>query len=247
MASRLLFSVASRRAALEGLMRSTHFVTLLVIAVSAPAFAQTPPPPGPPAGGGTSTSGGPPPGPPEGAPAVAPAPPVMYVLPPVTRVGLELGGGVWGGKMYCESQNGKCNGFSAAGGINLEGSWFFTPALGITLDVWPMAHTENAVTITHVISTVGIKWRPLPMLTLQAGIGDAHATFSFANVTVGTTDDAAAVMAGISLDIVRGRRWALAIGARAGTGFYGDANNDGKADVTARSTGIGAEFTAFGF
>jgi hypothetical protein len=171
----------------------------------------------------------------------------MIVMVRRPRVGLELGGGLWAGKMYCDSQNGKCNGLAAAGGINLEAAWFFTPALGITLDIWPMAHTESDVTITHVISTVGVKWRPVPMLALQAGIGDAHASFSFANVTVGTTEDAAAAMVGISLDIVRARRWALSIAARAGTGFYGDANNDGKADITAHSTGIGAEFTAFGF
>jgi hypothetical protein len=167
--------------------------------------------------------------------------------PPPPRTGLELGAGLWGGRLECESQNGKCNGFSEAGGINLQGSYFFSPGLGITLDVWPMAHTESEVTVEHVITTVGVKWRPVPILTLQAGIGDAHASFKYANVVVSTTDDAAAVMAGASLDIVRGRRWALSIGVRAGSGFYGDANNDGKADVTARNIGAGAEFTLFGF
>jgi hypothetical protein len=123
----------------------------------------------------------------------------------------------------------------------------FTPQLGITLDVWAMAHTENAVTIEHVISTVGIKWRPVPILTLQAGVGDAHANFKYANITVGTSDDAGAIMGAVDIDIVRGHRWALSIGARAGTGFYGDANNDGKADITARNVGVGAQLVAFGF
>ena len=108
------------------------------------------------------------------------------------RVGLELGGGVWGGHMSCESENGSCSGLAAAGGANLEASWFFNPHFGITADAWVMAHTESSFTLAQYINTIGVKWRPISILTLHAGVGEAHATFRFSNLIVGDSDNAAA-------------------------------------------------------
>lgn len=160
------------------------------------------------------------------------------------RVGIELGAGLWGGNMSCRSQNGSCNGFAAAGGFNLEGRWFWNPQWGAFVDVWVMSHTENAFTITHAISTIGLQWRPLPVLTLAAGVGGAHAGFSYANVAVGASDTGGAAMIGASLDLVRTRRLALSIEARAGTGFYG--NDASGMSVVGRSEGLGAQLTFFG-
>jgi len=169
-------------------------------------------------------------------------------LPP--RLGLELGGGLQGGKIYCRSEGTFCNGFTEAGGLDLNASYFLTPKLGLTVDLWAMAHTENNFTFTHFVNTVGVKWRPLPILTFQLGIGEAHATLDYNGAVVAraTSDNGFAVMGGAALDVIRSRRWALSVEARFGNGFYGgDKNNDGKADIVGRNVGVGAGITFFGF
>lgn len=169
---------------------------------------------------------------------------------PPARVGFELGGGLQGGKIYCESEGSFCQSFTEAGGANLHGSYFFNPSFGITLDLWAMAHTESDFSFIHYINTVGIKWRPAPILTLQAGIGSAHASLDYNGFIAAraTSDDGFAVMGAAALDLIRSRRWALALEARFGNGFYGDdANNDGRADIVGRNVGVGVGFTMFGF
>lgn len=170
---------------------------------------------------------------------------------PRPRVGLELGIGLQGGKIYCEAENNFCNGFTEAGGANLSGSWFFSPTLGVTLDLWAMTHRDDDFTFTHYVNTVGLKWRPVPIVTLTLGLGAAHATLDYRGLFVAgraTTEDAPAVMGAASIDIVRSRRWALSVEGRFGNGFYGDDDdNDGQADIVGRNVGLGAAFTAFGF
>jgi hypothetical protein len=162
------------------------------------------------------------------------------------RIGFELGGGMWGGHMECQSQSGSCDGISAAGGANVEARYFWRPEWGAFFDVWPMAHTENNFTITHVISTVGVQWRPAPALTFAAGVGGAHASFDYAGITVGESDSGGAVMLAASLDVFQSFRWALAVEARVGAGFYGQSQN-GMADVTGRNEGLGLELSFWGF
>jgi hypothetical protein len=171
--------------------------------------------------------------------------------PPPPRRGLELGVGLQAGKIYCEAQNGFCDDFTEAGGANLSASWFFVPELGVTLDLWAMTHRDDDFTFTHYVNTVGVKWRPLPILTLTAAVGEAHATLDYRGAIIAahaTSDDAPAVMAAASIDVIRARHWALSVEARFGNGFYGDdANNDGDPDVVGRNVGVGAAFTMFGF
>jgi len=162
------------------------------------------------------------------------------------RVGLELGGGIWGGHMECQSQNGSCDGIAAAGGANLQGRYFLNPEWGLFVDVWPMAHTENNFTVTHVISTAGVQWRPAASLTLAAGAGGANVSWSYAGIMYGESDTGGAIMLAASYDVVRAPRWALAIEARVGAGFYGSEPN-GMASVVGRNEGVGAEFSFFGF
>lgn len=169
-------------------------------------------------------------------------------LPP--RVGLELGGGLQVGKIYCDSDNGFCNDFTEAGGVNLNAAFFLSPKFAIMADVWAMTHREDNFTFTHYVNTIGVKWRPLPILTLTAGIGAAHATLDYHGVVSGsaTSDDGFAILGAAAIDVVRSRHWALSIEARFGNGFYGDdKNNDGTADVVGRNVGLGAAFTVFGF
>ncbi|MGE0397593.1 MAG: hypothetical protein AB7T06_12810 [Kofleriaceae bacterium] len=170
---------------------------------------------------------------------------------PRQRVGLELGIGLQAGKIYCEAANGFCNNFTEAGGANLSASWFFSPTLGITGDLWAMTHREDDFTFTHYVNTIGVKWRPVPILTLTLGVGAAHATLDYRGVLIAgraTSEDAPAIMGAASLDLVRSRRWALSVEGRFGNGFYGDDDdNDGEADIVGRNVGLGAALTVFGF
>jgi hypothetical protein len=176
----------------------------------------------------------------DGAPLAPAAPP--------ERTGLELALGLQGGKIFCEGQMGQCDDFTEAGGGNLTASYFFRPTLGVALDLWAMSHSEDGFRFTHYVNTVALRWRPAPIITLSLGIGEAHASLSHENVNLAIeSDDAFAVMGAASIDVIRGRRWALALEARFGNGFYGDDNEDGMADVVGRNVGAGAHFAVFGF
>lgn len=145
---------------------------------------------------------------------------------------------------------GQCDGFTEAAGGNLSVAYFMRPTLGIALDLWAMAHTDNGFTFAHYVNTVALKWRPMPILTLSAGIGEAHASLSYdGNASIGVrSDDAFAIMGAASLDLIRGRRWALFVEGRFGNGFYaGDEDNDGMADIVGRNVGVGAGLSIFGF
>ena len=169
-------------------------------------------------------------------------------LPP--RRGLELGFGLQAGKIFCESEGDFCNDFTEAGGLNLNAAWFLSPTFGLTADLWEMSHRDGDFTFTHYVNTVGVKWRPVPILTLTGGIGAAHATLDYDGLFMAraTSDDGFAIMGAAALDVVRSRRWALSVEARFGNGFYGeDKNDDGEPDVVGRNVGIGAGFTFFGF
>jgi len=163
------------------------------------------------------------------------------------RVGLELGAGLQAGNMFCQSADSNdCNGVTAAGGLDLQGGWFLSPRLGVVLDLWGMAHTENNFTIAQYVNTVGLKLRLNPILYVQGGIGDAHVTLSYGNVIAGQTEDAFAIMGAVGLVVLRGYRFDLSIEGRFGTGFYNQDQN-GNPQTIARNAGIGAQLTFFGF
>lgn len=182
-------------------------------------------------------------------PAHAPTHAAVAVAAPPTRSGLELAAGLQAGRIICESEGDFCNDFTEAGGLNLNASYFFSPTFGIALDLWVMAHSEDNFTFAHYVNTVGIRWRPVPILTLAAGIGAAHASLEYDGAFQArvTSDDAFAIMAAAALDLVRARRWALSVEGRFGNGFYGDEDDNGEADVIGRNVGVGVGVAFFGF
>ena len=166
------------------------------------------------------------------------------------RVGLELGAGLQAGEIQCRSEGDRCDEFTEAGGLNLNAAYFLGPKLGITLDLWGMTHRHDDFTFTHYVNTVGIKLRPLRILTLTAGLGTAHASLDYHGSIVAaraTSENAFAIMGSAAVDLIRAPRWAFSVEARFGTGFYGDDDDDGMADVVGRNVGIGAGLTFFGF
>ena len=156
-------------------------------------------------------------------PGATTPPPPVYASPsvPPARAGLEIGAGLQAGRIICESEGDFCNDFTEAGGLNLNAAYFLSPSFAIHLDLWVMAHSEDNFTFAHYINTVGVKWRPLPILTLTAGIGSAHASLDYDGFVGAryTSEDAFAIMGAITLDVVRARRWALSVEARAGNGL----------------------------
>jgi hypothetical protein len=175
-----------------------------------------------------------------------PPPPTGYYETPNPRVGWELGVGLEVGEINCTSEDARCDGVTEAGGINLNAAFMFNPQLGIAGEIWAMAHTEDAWTFTHVVSTIGVKWRPAPALTLYAGLGHAHASLEsdVFNVVVDSGDAPAFALAA-AFDIVRSRNWAIDLHAKLGVGFYGDDDDDGEADIVGRNVGVGVGFTWF--
>ena len=177
-----------------------------------------------------------------------PAPGAVATVERPARTGLELALGLQGGRIFCEGQMGQCDGFTEAGGGNLSASYFWSETLGVALDLWAMSHSDDGFTFTHFVNTVALRWRPAPIITLSFGVGEAHASLSHDSTQLSVSSgDAFAIMGAASVDVIRGRRWALALEGRFGNGFYGDDDDDGMADIIGRNVGAGAHFALFGF
>ena len=214
-------------------MSSTVRIASLVIALAIPAVAAAQP------SGAASPYYQP-----AGAAPAAAAPVPVYRSSLPERRGFELDLGLQAGNLSCSSPNGECDGFQEAGGLDVGATYMLTPKIGINGQVWAMAHSRDGWTVTQVISTIGVEFRPVPILSLQAGVGHAHASLSTdrGNLVVGS-DDAFGLSLGAGIDLVRARRWVIDVHAKFGLGFYGDSNNDGEADVVARNLGLGAGIT----
>jgi hypothetical protein len=212
-------------------------VASLVVAVATPSIAAAQPAAAPGAAAAPSPYYQP-----AGQPAAAPGP--IYRAPRPRRVGWEFDLGVQAGEINCSGD--LCNDFREAGGLAAGATYMFGPRLGINGQIWGMAHSNDGWTVSQVITTVGVEVRPVPILSLQAGVGHAHArqSWDFGNVAVGS-DDAPAFMIGASLDVLRARTWALDVQFKFGTGFYGDSDDDGEADIVARNVGVGLGITFF--
>jgi hypothetical protein len=167
---------------------------------------------------------------------------------PPERMGLEVEAGLQAGKIFCNGP--ACDKFMEAGGLNLNASYFVRPDVGLYAELWVMTHTDDDLTFSHFINTLGVKWRPVPVITIQAGVGQAHATIDYSGFFgnhQASTDNAFAVMGAASLDLVRSHSWAIAFEIRGGTGFYGNNNSNPDDNTTGRNVGVGGTFTYFGF
>jgi len=172
-------------------------------------------------------------------PGTSPPPGTPVTVQRPLREGVLVGFGVGGGHMSCESEGDVCDGVVEAGGIDLHVGYMFTPRLAGVFEIWPMGHTEKDVTLTQVITTIGVQWFALPRLWLRAGVGEANARWRYDGLLIDVTDrteNVPAVMGAVGYELLVGQRFAMDLQLRGGTGFYDD--QDAKASNVAVQVGF---------
>jgi hypothetical protein len=145
--------------------------------------------------------------------------------------------------MRCESTGDEdiCDGVTEAGGAEFHIGTMLRPAFGLSGEVWVMGHTEDNVTITHAITTVGVNFWILPRLWVRGGLGWAVAKWHYKgplglNLS-DSTESVPAVMAAAGYELYAKRNFALDIQLRGGTGFYKEG------DAKASNAAVGVAFT----
>lgn len=143
------------------------------------------------------------------------------------RGGLLFGFGLGGGQMSCQSDQSEiCNAtIDGAGSLDAHIGGMISPRLALMGDAWVMYHTENNVTITHTITTLAAQFWVAPRLWIKGGVGGAVARAHYRGIlgSVGTrTDSVPGVMIGVGYELLVGRKFALDLQLKGGTGFYKD-------------------------
>lgn len=176
------------------------------------------------------------------APVTAAAQSTVQPAPAHPRLGLLGGLGLHAGEIACEGD--LCDGVSEAAGFHGVVGWGFGPDLAGVVDVWVMGHTEDNLTLTHAIATVGVRAWVLPVLWVQGGIGGASASWRYdAGILEAEdrTENVLAISGAVGLEVLKSPRFALDVQLRLGFGFYGDEDRD----QTGRSSSLGVGFTWF--
>lgn len=164
--------------------------------------------------------------------------------PPTTaRDAWVFGFGLGAGQMSCESTEDICDAtIDEAGGLHGFIGKMLSPKLALEGEFWVMAHSEDRVTISHVISTIGVRYWVAPRLWIKGGLGGAHARASYRGPLVSIsdrTDTVPGAMVGIGYELLTGKSFALDLHFRAGTGSYDDDQ------VRASSASVGVGFNWF--
>ena len=163
---------------------------------------------------------------------------VVVVEEEEKRDGLAIGVELGGGHMECEGEG--CDGVTEAGELGLNVGVMLTPNLAIMADGWLMGHTEDRLTLTHAMATVGPQlW--LGPFWVRGGVGVARASFNYdaGIIDIGDkTETVPAAMAALGVEVLSTKDFALDVRLRGGTGFF----NDGDTEVRNLSLGVGANW-----
>lgn len=164
---------------------------------------------------------------------------VLVVEEEEERDGLAIGVELGGGHMECASEVG-CDGVTEAGGLSLNIGAMLLPNLAIMADGWIMGHTEDRLTLTHAMATIGPQlW--IGPFWVRGGVGVARASFNYdaGLVDIGDeTESVPAAMAALGVEVISTKDFALDIRLRGGTGFF----HDGDTEVRNLSLGVGANW-----
>lgn len=154
------------------------------------------------------------------------------------RDGLAIGVELGGGHMECAGEG--CDGVTEAGGLSLNVGAMLTPNLAIMADGWIMGHTEDRLTLTHAMATIGPQLWVGPFW-VRGGIGVARASFNYdaGIIDIGDkTESVPAAMAALGVEVLSTKDFALDVRLRGGTGFF----HDGDTQVRNLSLGVGANW-----
>lgn len=159
------------------------------------------------------------------------------------RDGFMLGFGINFGEISCAGAG--CDDVTEAAGLDIHLGSMVSPRMGIDVEIWGMAHTEDNLTLTHTIATLGVQYWLLPRLWVKGGVGVAQAAWEYDGLinVEDQTKRVPAIMGAVGYELMVGKRFALDVQLRGGVGFYGDA--DDGTDIEARNVGLGAGFTWF--
>jgi hypothetical protein len=163
---------------------------------------------------------------------------VLVVEEEEKRDGLAIGVELGGGHMECEGEG--CDGVTESGGLSLNIGAMLTPNLAIMADGWLMGHTEDRLTLTHAMATIGPQlW--IGPFWVRGGVGVARASFNYdaGIIDIGDkTETVPAAMAALGVEVLSTKDFALDVRLRGGTGFF----NDGDTQVRNVSLGVGANW-----
>lgn len=167
------------------------------------------------------------PGDPTLQPAVLPPPPgVLTIHNAPVRRGLLLGFSLGGGSM--ESSGGPiecvdCSD-SVAGSADFHIGYMVNPRLALMYEAWGVAQKLDAaesVTLVQVLSMAAAQYWLTPRLWVKGGIGTAHLVERYKPEEEGKKlDTGVAVMGAVGIEIMQGRRFAMDLQLRAGSGTY---------------------------
>jgi hypothetical protein len=162
---------------------------------------------------------------------------------PTAREAWVLGFGVGAGQMSCESTENICDEtIDESGGLHVFIGRMLSPKMALEGELWVMAHTEDRVTISHIITTIGVRYWLAPRLWIKGGIGGAQARAKYRGTLINIdsqTDTVPGAMVGIGYELLTGKRFALDLQLRGGTGSYDDDQ------VRASSASVGVGFNWF--
>jgi len=190
-----------------------------------------PPPPPPPAGGGQGYQ----PGPPVGAPGA----PGFF-----QRRGLTIGFGVGVGGMTAESGPIECIGCDyepIAGGFDFHIGGMLNPRLALLFEIWGTGQAVDAGGTTILLQTFGmvaIQYWVTPQLWLKGGLGGAQLSYSYDTEYESDSqeiDTGGAIMGAVGYEVMSGRRFAMDIQLRLGSGSYDGINEQ----INAGTIGVG--------
>jgi hypothetical protein len=156
------------------------------------------------------------------------------------RDGLTIGVELGGGHMDCDATIG-CDGVTEAGGVSVNLGAMITPNLAIMGDAWLMAHTEDRLTLTQGMATIGPQlW--LGPFWVRGGVGVARAGFNYDAGIIeieDQTETVPAAMAALGVEVISTKDFALDVRLRGGAGFFHD---DPDVQVRNVSLGVGANW-----
>ncbi|MEZ4398781.1 MAG: hypothetical protein R3B06_02090 [Kofleriaceae bacterium] len=160
------------------------------------------------------------------------------------RDGTVVTFGIGGGHLGCSDANGdSCNGSGPVQSATFvaEVGGMVGRNLALLAHLEYARHDKDNHAVSQTIGAAAVRAWVLPRLWLEGGIGVARARAEYDNGVVGviaTSDTVPGVVAGLGVEVIRSRDFALDVNLRTGTGLYRD-------DVNLYQTSLGLAATFF--